>query len=444
MPVALIVDSPWLPGYAGLNTLDFFLRPDEWLRVYLGLRDRFPEVAWIPGYWIEYGMAAEPSAFGARINWHGNQPPSIEPVRGGLNVLFDVESRLDNRRVKIDIRNISAAKGLDYIFMQEGLFFQRVGPRTILVASNNRRMNLQQLVLRTFYLSNANPKEVKTLITQAIPPQPGRSQTIVLDDEPTNSLTIRDTEENVRLIGRLISSLDKDRAEVVMDVAIYEVNKSDLLQFGNQLGTAGSLANIGGVGIPLIRTGPSGPITGGLPGNGGANPLGYADAFTAAIGLPISNIRALQSKGNTKLVASTQIHAFNNQDSSARIGQRVPVRTATFAPITNTGGNNNNFLGDVYNYEQVGLTLKFKPIVFPNQDVQVVMEIESKDVAAGISDEQPRFIERTIKGTARSVGAFHVADVAERIERAPLNSTLLADLGDEIAHALDFIAAINR
>lgn len=92
VPVALIVDSPWLPGYAGLNTLDFFLRPDEWLRVYLGIRDRFPEVAWIPGYWIEYGMAAEPSAFGARINWHGNQPPSIEPVRGGLNVLFDVEA----------------------------------------------------------------------------------------------------------------------------------------------------------------------------------------------------------------------------------------------------------------------------------------------------------------------------------------------------------------
>ncbi len=92
VPVALIVDSPWLPGYAGLNTLDFFLRPDEWLRIYLGIRDRFPEVAWIPGYWIEYGMAAEPSAFGARINWHGNQPPSIEPVRGGLNALFDVEA----------------------------------------------------------------------------------------------------------------------------------------------------------------------------------------------------------------------------------------------------------------------------------------------------------------------------------------------------------------
>ena len=36
VPVALIVDSPWLPGYAGINTLDFFLREDEWLRIYLG------------------------------------------------------------------------------------------------------------------------------------------------------------------------------------------------------------------------------------------------------------------------------------------------------------------------------------------------------------------------------------------------------------------------
>ena len=25
VPVALIVDSPWLPGYAGIDTLDYFL-----------------------------------------------------------------------------------------------------------------------------------------------------------------------------------------------------------------------------------------------------------------------------------------------------------------------------------------------------------------------------------------------------------------------------------
>src|SRR5690606_34954993 len=133
-----------------------------------------------------------------------------------LNVLFEAESRLENRQVKIELRNVTAAKALDYIFLQENLFFQKVGPRTILVASNQRRTLFQQLVLRTFYLANASPKDVKTIIQTAIPAQPGRSQTIVLEDEATNSVTIRDTAENIALIGRLIDSLDKDRAEVVM------------------------------------------------------------------------------------------------------------------------------------------------------------------------------------------------------------------------------------
>ncbi len=91
VPVALIVDSPWLPGYAGIDTLDYFLKLDEWLRINLGLRDRFPDVAWIPGFWVEYGMAAEPSAFGARVVWHHDYPPSIDPVPGGLAALAGME-----------------------------------------------------------------------------------------------------------------------------------------------------------------------------------------------------------------------------------------------------------------------------------------------------------------------------------------------------------------
>jgi uroporphyrinogen decarboxylase len=87
-PVALIVDSPWLPGFAGIDTLDYFLHPDLWLRTNLDLLTRFPDVAWVPGFWVEYGMAVEPSAFGARIIWHRNSPPSIEPVRGGLEALM--------------------------------------------------------------------------------------------------------------------------------------------------------------------------------------------------------------------------------------------------------------------------------------------------------------------------------------------------------------------
>ena len=322
-----------------------------------------------------------------------------------LNVLFDQESFRQPLKVKIELKNVTSARALDYIFLQTGLFFQKVGPRTILVANQQRRTNFQQLVLRTFYLANADPTEVAKVVQFAIPPQNGRTPIQPLVDKPTNSLTIRDTTENIRIIGNLIRSLDKDRAEVVMDVQIYEVNKTDLLQLGNQIGNSGSLGNLGGT-------------TGGTVGN---NAFGTLKTVTTTAGtvsslvtqpfgiglvLPAVNLVALQTKQNTKLIASTQIHAFNNEDSSARIGQRVPIRSATissgFGNGGGTPGGGGNFAGDVFTYEQTGLTLKFKPIVFPNQDVQVAMEIESKDVVPGTTTNgNPTFTERTVKGTAR-------------------------------------------
>ena len=84
VPVALIVDSPWLPGYAGVDTRDYYLFPEKWLQINLELLERFPDVVWIPGFWVEFGMAAEPSAFGCRMRFYSDRPPSIEPLVADL------------------------------------------------------------------------------------------------------------------------------------------------------------------------------------------------------------------------------------------------------------------------------------------------------------------------------------------------------------------------
>ena len=339
------------------------------------------------------------------INYSGDLKSFIRSLAEQLNinVIFDSQSFRQPRNVEINLRDVTTAQALDYIFLQEGLFFQKLSRRTILVADQTRRPQYQQLVIRTFYLSNVDPKKVKTLIQQAIPPQQGRPQTIVIEDESTNSLTIRDTAENVRLIGDLISSIDKDRAEVVMDVNIYEVSRTDLLQFGNQLGTDAQLTNLGGLQRGLSA----------FLGDRGIANVGVPTAAGAALLIPPSVISALQRKDRTRLLASTQVHAFNGEESSARIGQRVPVQTAqTFpfgttnnvTPGTGTGGVNTGvgFGGGfpVFNYEPTGLTLKFTPQVFPNLDVQVKMSIESKDVL-NPGSLTPTFTERTITGTAR-------------------------------------------
>jgi general secretion pathway protein D len=326
-----------------------------------------------------------------------------------LNVIFDRQSFAQSRPIDINLKDVTTAQALDYIFLQESLFFQKLSRRTILVADQSRRPQYQQLVLRTFFLSNMKPTDARTLVQQAIPPSVGRPQTIVVPDDATNSLTVRDTAENVRLIGDLLQSIDKDRAEVVMDVNIYEVSKNDLLQFGNQVGTPGSngVFSLGGSpGFSLLTD--NGLINNvGRGVNLGAFVGGVPTALAAALVIPPSLLTAFQSRDNTKLIASTQVHAFNGEESTARIGQRVPVQTAQAYPFgvqtgttttPNTGFPSGGF--PVINYEPTGLTLKFTPQVFPNLDVQVKMNIESKDVL-GAGTLTPTFTERTITGTAR-------------------------------------------
>jgi len=341
------------------------------------------------------------------ITYTGDLKPFIRTLADDLklNVMFDKQTFAQPRPIDINLHDVTTAKALDYIFLQEGLFFQKLDRRTILVADQGRRQQFQQLVMRTFYLSNTDPDSASALITRALPASVGRPQAIVVPDKYTNSLTVRDTAENIALIGDLLRSIDKDRAEVVMDVNIFEVSRSDLLQFGNQLGDDSSLISLGGTRAAATTLNHLTRVVVGT----GATATTLPGSLGAALILPGSTLQALQTRNRTRLLASTQVHAFNNEESTARIGQRVPVQTAqafpfgvqtgtTATPTANQPFGSGGF--PVINYEPTGLTLSFTPQVFPNLDVQVKMKIKSNDVT-GASTLTPTFTEREITGTAR-------------------------------------------
>ncbi len=74
-PVAAIVDSPWIPGYVGVSHLEYFVNPDVWFEANLKVVRDFPDVIFFPSWWVEYGMAIEPSAFGNRLHFYPDRTP---------------------------------------------------------------------------------------------------------------------------------------------------------------------------------------------------------------------------------------------------------------------------------------------------------------------------------------------------------------------------------
>jgi len=80
IPVGFIIDSPWLPGWAGISTMDYYANDEKWFRANLKAVQTFPEVIFLPGFWAEFGMCTEPSAFGTKCRWSENDLPFADKI----------------------------------------------------------------------------------------------------------------------------------------------------------------------------------------------------------------------------------------------------------------------------------------------------------------------------------------------------------------------------
>jgi uroporphyrinogen-III decarboxylase len=98
LPVGFIIDSPWLPGWAGLTTLDYYASDEQWLRANLQAVRTFPQILFLPGFWSEFGMCTEPSAFGTRCRWAERELPFAEKIFRTMDDL----GRLEKPQVRTD------------------------------------------------------------------------------------------------------------------------------------------------------------------------------------------------------------------------------------------------------------------------------------------------------------------------------------------------------
>jgi uroporphyrinogen decarboxylase len=74
-PIGFIIDCPWLPNWFGIDILDYFTNEALWFEANRKAIETFPEVTFLPGFWSEFGMCTEPSAFGAKCVFHKNEFP---------------------------------------------------------------------------------------------------------------------------------------------------------------------------------------------------------------------------------------------------------------------------------------------------------------------------------------------------------------------------------
>jgi uroporphyrinogen decarboxylase len=89
--VAFIIDSPWLPGFNGISTLDYYGSGEKWFHANVKSIETFPDIIFLPGFWSEFGMCTEPSAFGSKCIWHQSNLPHADKIISDISEIQDIK-----------------------------------------------------------------------------------------------------------------------------------------------------------------------------------------------------------------------------------------------------------------------------------------------------------------------------------------------------------------
>src|SRR5882757_5571691 len=200
----------------------------------------------------------------------------------GINVLFDPDYTA--RIINVDLNGVTLEEALEITALESKTFWRPVTPNTIFVAQDNpaKRKELEQSVLKTFYLTNlSQPTELQDVVNAI---------RAVLDVQRVqqllsqNALVVRGTPDQIALAQKLVEDLDKARPEVIIDIAVMQVSKDKSRTLGFSPPTSATVAlqsNINNTTTPTTNptTGvTTTPTTGSSTGGLNLNTLGNLHA----------------------------------------------------------------------------------------------------------------------------------------------------------------------
>ena len=300
----------------------------------------------------------------------------------GINVLFDPD--YTPRAINVDLNGVSLQDALEITALESKTFWRPVTPNTIFVAQDNpaKRKELEQSVLKTFYLTNLSaPTELQDVVNAI---------RAVLDVQRVqqllsqNALVVRGTPDQIALAEKLVEDLDKARPEVIVDIAVMQVSKDKGRTLGLNPPTSATITLQDNINTTTTTTGTTTSGTGATvsssTGTNGINlnTLGNLNATNFQVVIPSANLSAVMNDSDTKLIQNPQIRALDGQKASLKIGDRVPVATGSFQPGIG-GVGINPLVNTQFQYLDVGVNIDITPHVHANGEVTLKI---SMDVSA--------------------------------------------------------------
>ncbi|MBZ0112333.1 MAG: hypothetical protein K8J08_07735 [Thermoanaerobaculia bacterium] len=277
----------------------------------------------------------------------------------GINILFDPNLR--SQEIAIELKDVTPQKALEILMRGGQHFYKVLDEHTILIAAEsaqNRRAYEDQ-VIQTFFLSNAEVKDVMTMIRTMVD-----AKKVAANDQQ-NAIIMRDSADRVKVAERLIQVNDKARAEVVVDVELLQVNSKEIRDIGLSL----SSYSVGwglDLGDDTLRL----------------SDFEHLNENHWGLTVPSFLYSFVKNNSNSQVLAKPQLRISEGEKASLHIGERVPIPSTTFNTSNNQGGNVIPVTS--FQYTDVGIKVEIEPRVHHNLEVTLKLSVEVSNLAGSV------------------------------------------------------------
>jgi general secretion pathway protein D len=277
----------------------------------------------------------------------------------GINVLLDRDVKPD-LKTSIFVRDVSVEDTINLILLQNQLEKKVISDNTVFIYPSTpaKLKDYQDLKVRSFHLTHADPKQILTMIKTLL-----KTKDIFIH-EKTNSIVMRDTPDAIRLAEKMVADQDVAEPEVMLEVEVLEVSTTRLTELGINWPSSFTLST------------PESVTTLGQLRNLDSDDL-LASPLSATLNLKLED-------SDTNVLATPRIRVRNREKAKIMIGSRVPVITNAVTPLS-TGGSVTT--GSVQ-YLDVGLKLEVEPEINLDNEVVIKMGLDVSSIIKEVPNEQ--------------------------------------------------------
>jgi len=303
------------------------------------------------------------------------KPVALSFRNQNLTTIFDAIARMTGINFIIDrevspgltgtiqTQNASAWDAINLLLATNQLAKKMLNGNTLLIypARPDKVRAYQDQAVRTFYLSNAEPKQVFATLKQVLKPRE------LAIDERVNAVVMRDDPALLAAAERLVQSLDLPQSEVTLDVEVLEVNSTLTRDLGVSYPDKGI-----GIGFLTQDDKSKAPAISGMTD---MQTLKHFNGKQVGVNFGVEALRLnlYQKNEDIQTLANPKIRVKNHEKATIKIGEKVPV-------ITTTTGSSGMFAGDSVNYEEVGLKLEVQPSISLGREISVKVALTVSDV----------------------------------------------------------------